>query len=207
MDSTNWIQTILELLLVGLVAGLGAYFGAYLKVKGQNWAKQQDTDLILEEVRATTKATKEIEAKISNEVWDRQKQWELKREIVREAANRVGILWTALENLSVAYRTRNLNNGQGVQTYEEMVSDANEKWFHALAKYEQTGLFVDSFCGREMSSAFAELRTLALTIAYALNQGDIDILKNRYSALLSAKSTVRDAIRSELLTSGTTSKN
>jgi hypothetical protein len=59
-----------------LISGGGAYFGAYLKKKGENLATHEDINKVLVQVRATTQATKEIEAKISSEVWDRQKLWE-----------------------------------------------------------------------------------------------------------------------------------
>ncbi len=47
------------------------YFKAYGAKKGENRAMQED-------IRKLTTATKEIEAKISNEMWDRQKRWELR---------------------------------------------------------------------------------------------------------------------------------
>jgi hypothetical protein len=49
-----------------LCAGVGAYFGGYLKKKGVNLATHEDIDKVLDQVRAVTTTTKEIEAKISN---------------------------------------------------------------------------------------------------------------------------------------------
>lgn len=61
---------------LSLVGGwLGAYLGSYLKKKGENLATHEDIDKLVDQVRAVTQTTKEIEAKISNEVWDRQKRW------------------------------------------------------------------------------------------------------------------------------------
>jgi hypothetical protein len=52
-----------------------AYFGSYFHKKGENFATHEDIDKLVDQVRAVTTTTKQIEAKISNEVWDRQKQW------------------------------------------------------------------------------------------------------------------------------------
>jgi hypothetical protein len=52
-------------------------------------ATHEDIDKLVDQVRAVTQTTKEIEARISNEVWDRQKLWEMKREVVFDAMKRV----------------------------------------------------------------------------------------------------------------------
>jgi hypothetical protein len=67
-----------------LVAGFGAYFGAYFKKKGENLATHEDLDKLIVELRATTEATKSIEARISQDLWVSQKGWELKRDILMQ---------------------------------------------------------------------------------------------------------------------------
>src|SRR5258708_12726797 len=62
-----------------LISGGGAFFGAYLKEKAKRVATHEDIENVLKEVRETTKAAKEIEAQISEKVWDRQKRWEVTR--------------------------------------------------------------------------------------------------------------------------------
>jgi hypothetical protein len=66
----------------------GSYFGAYFKKKGESLATHEDIDKVVDQVKAVTQTTKEIEAKISGEVWDRQKRWELKREVTFGARRR-----------------------------------------------------------------------------------------------------------------------
>ena len=67
-----WVITL-------LCAGGGAYFGSYLKKKGENLATHEDFDRLLAEVETTTKTTKSIEEKISDMFWNKQRRWELKR--------------------------------------------------------------------------------------------------------------------------------
>jgi hypothetical protein len=74
----QWIYLVLMVL-----AGFwGSFFGAYFKKKGENRA-------IREDIEELTKTAKGIEAKISSEVWDRQKRWELKREVLFLATKRL----------------------------------------------------------------------------------------------------------------------
>ena len=55
-----------DLLLTAVVsvvsAGLGAYFGAYLREKGKNLATKEDLDRVV-------RATEDIKAKISGSLW------------------------------------------------------------------------------------------------------------------------------------------
>ena len=67
--------------IISFVGGwLGSLVGAYLKKKGENLATHEDIGKLVEQVAAVTKTTKEIEAKISDEVWGRQRLWEMKRD-------------------------------------------------------------------------------------------------------------------------------
>jgi|ERR1017187_3974747 hypothetical protein len=55
-----------------------AYLGAYAAEKGKRRAAREDRDQILEEVAKTTRRLKQIEATISNELWERQ--WRLNQQ-------------------------------------------------------------------------------------------------------------------------------
>jgi hypothetical protein len=52
---------------------------------------------VLRQTAETTKTTKAIEARISNDVWDRQKLWEMKREVLFVMAKRVAEWMTPSE--------------------------------------------------------------------------------------------------------------
>ena len=59
---------------VGVVALVGAYLGAYLKRRGENYATKQD-------LKDITSIAEEIRAKVSNKSWQNQKFWEEKKAI------------------------------------------------------------------------------------------------------------------------------
>jgi hypothetical protein len=73
-------------------AFVGSYLGAYMKKKGQDRAIKEGFDEVLRQARETTAATKGIEAKISDNVWDRQKRWELKRDVLFDAVKKMAQL-------------------------------------------------------------------------------------------------------------------
>ena len=67
-------------IITAICAGGAAYFGAYLKKKGENLATHEDLNGLVKQVEAVTQTTKMIEYAISNDIWDRQKRWEMRRD-------------------------------------------------------------------------------------------------------------------------------
>ena len=75
-----------------LTAGVGAYIGSYLKKRAENLATKDDFDDLKSQTAALTQTTKEIEAKIDDQVWDRQRQWELTRDGAIKLIEAQGVL-------------------------------------------------------------------------------------------------------------------
>src|ERR1017187_3205456 len=96
-----------SIVITAVLAGGGAYLGSYLKKKGENWATQEDIDKLVKQVAIVTQTTKEIEAKITNEVWERQRKWDLKREALFEAMKELATVLYTIGRLEAAYRIRN----------------------------------------------------------------------------------------------------
>ena len=76
-------------LLTILCAGAAAYFGAYLKKKGENLATHEDIGKLVDQMKNVTQATKEIEGKITDDFWGKQRRWELHRDILLAAIDSV----------------------------------------------------------------------------------------------------------------------
>jgi hypothetical protein len=70
-------MTPLDLVITAVVSGAAAYLGSYLRKKGENLATHEDINMLVKQVSAVTTTTKQIEAKISNEVWRRERKSEL----------------------------------------------------------------------------------------------------------------------------------
>ncbi len=71
---------------VSLVLALivGAFLPAYFKKKGENLATKEDFSELKAQTAALAQTTKEIESKIDDQVWNRQRHWELKRDALLE---------------------------------------------------------------------------------------------------------------------------
>lgn len=75
------VENLLALGLTTLVSAfVGSYLASYLKKKGENLATHEDIDKLVDQVRAVTTATKEIEERIESSIWSKQRHWEMKRD-------------------------------------------------------------------------------------------------------------------------------
>jgi hypothetical protein len=152
-------------------AGAGAYFGGYLKTKGENFATHEDIDKLVDQVRAVTTTTKEIEAKISNEVWERQRQWEIKREAVFESMKQLGAFQHHLHDLVLAYEA-DINAPRG--QWHDVKSEAEAKTYaEALGSLAQAKMLAMVVCGPEVRTGFDQLEGLAIRAWNNLKQKDL----------------------------------
>src|SRR5262249_269029 len=88
-----WTLTTLGALFVG------GFLTSYMKKKGENYATKEDAKDILDQLKTNTQATKEIESKISGELWNKQKQWEMKKEAIFNCVKRLAQVEEALVGL------------------------------------------------------------------------------------------------------------
>jgi hypothetical protein len=110
-----------------LAGGFIGFLTEYLRKKGENLATHEDIALLVDQVRAVTTATKEIEAKISTEAWDRQKRWEMRRDVLFEATKRLAAVREALNSFDVTFAAarKSVSGDAGWVTFKV---DANKHW-------------------------------------------------------------------------------
>jgi hypothetical protein len=159
--------TLQVLISEGITLLLGLFFGSflegYLKKKGKNLATHEDIDKLVDQVRAVTKTTKEIEAKISSDVWDRQKQWEMRREVLFMAAKRVSELDDALLCYNSAVQTR-ARSDERDEAMQSAVNEQVRKWRDAATHFDEARLLAGIVCGKELDDALDELAILTNVI-------------------------------------------
>jgi hypothetical protein len=80
-----------------LISGFLVSLTAYFTKKGENRAMRED-------IKDLTRMAKEIEAKISNEMWDRQKRWELRRDAAFEAVKELATVQQSLKMVLSAHQ-------------------------------------------------------------------------------------------------------
>jgi hypothetical protein len=153
---------LLLLILSFIGAGGGAYFGSYLKKKGGNLATHEDISKLVDQMRAVTQATKEIEAKISNDVWERQRKWEIKREALFEAMKELAGVDYSLAMLDASFLEGRIsvepNSLHFIMTREQAI----ELWNRALLNFNRAKVLAFLVCGGEVKKAF---ETVARSIA------------------------------------------
>jgi hypothetical protein len=195
------LQTIVIIIVflanVSLV-GAGIYLSAYLKRKAEGLATKEEFEDLKKQTAELTRTTKEIEAEISTGIWDRQKRWEMKREVLFDAAKGVSKIENALSNLNSAYVTADKNKSSGQPVVLEMLTKAEEKWFEVRAAFSEVELFVEVTCSNGMGDALGEYGRFTTGIAFQINKGDLEIYKKSLRELIRLRYAVRDAIRVEL---------
>jgi len=75
---------VLYVISTAVAAGLAAWFGSFLKTKGQNFATKQDFDELLKQQRATAEAVETIKSDVAQRDWA-QREWTNLRRLKLEA--------------------------------------------------------------------------------------------------------------------------
>jgi hypothetical protein len=187
------LVVVLWLLTLILGAFLG-YLASYMKKKGENLATHEDIDKLVDQMKAVTQATKEIESKISGEAWDRQKRWEMKREVVFEAIKRVARADEELLGFSMILKVEQKPGEDWTQTNLER----SLKWSNASAALDESRLLVGVVCSRETREALDSFAVVTNTIAAGISKKDAQIYDKSREQVARQLFAVRAALRKEL---------
>lgn len=190
MEIYIWVGAIS---LVG--SGLGAYFGASLKKKGENFATHEDIDKLVATVSAVTQATKDIEAKISNHVWDRQRRWEMKRDALFALAQKLKAMEYALGNLHSTYTAA--KDSAHETLHLDRKSEALAKWSGAQDMFDAAQSRAELVCRNEVKQAAHSAGLLIRRQAQELFQGNLQRYLQSLPELAAATSAVSREIRKE----------
>jgi len=173
----------------------GAWFGAYFKKKGENYATKEDIGDLVDQVRAVTAATKEIEAKISGEVWDRQKRWELKRDLLFGMVKTIGDLSEKTTALHAFYQ---VHRGTGPEHGEERLG-RTKAWGQVASELDTQVLLVGTTCSGEMKKTVLEFSLFCRRIVMGFRGGeDPDAFARTAAEFTGKRDEVLTAIRREL---------
>jgi len=188
-----WLSAALSLVF----AGVGAYLGASFKKKGENFATHEDIDKLVDQMRAVIQATKEIEANmgnISSDAWNQRKRWDLKRDVLFEAAKRVAELDKGLLALHALLCVDSPDD----KKWAEARLRATKQWNDATTRFDETKQLVGIACDKDTILAFSSLGGLTSDIAAKLVHRDRDVYDKMASVLSKGLLAARLAIRKEL---------
>jgi hypothetical protein len=143
-----------------LFAFAGSFSAGYLKKKGKNPATHEDLNNLVEQVEATTRATRAIESRISSEVWDRQRQWELKREAVLGA---IEALSAAEDTLMTACAFHQMLLKKRTSLAKEQYDKAMLDWKDKMTVFESKRTIATLMCGDELNTSLITVRNAIRT--------------------------------------------
>jgi hypothetical protein len=195
----SWPALVLWLVATGLVSFGGAWFGAYFKKKGENYATHEDLGNLVKQMEAVTTATKQIEAKISDEVWNRQRRWELKRDLILEGARRLGACMQAFMALLTACIEEIRENRAGRPATGAGRLDASRVWQAALEEFKaSTYLIISLVCGKEFEGLMTKFGDITGKIGVGLSRGGPDALVREAEELRTVLNGLATGLRKEL---------
>jgi hypothetical protein len=181
---TGWALTTL------ISAFVGSYLAAYLRRKGENLATHEDIDKLVEQVRAVTTATREIEAKISDQVWDRQKRWELKRDILLDSMRKTNDLENAISTEHAAFSL----TSPSLQHRAE----AMEGFSKAADAFDQASCLAELMCGTSTTRAMSDYLEYMRKTSQQVARGNPLAFTTTLQEMVTKRDAVRAAIKSEL---------
>jgi hypothetical protein len=193
-------------LSVILALFIGGFLKSYMKQKGENLATHEDIDKLVDQMKAVTEATKKIEAEISTGIWDKQKRWEMKREVLFEAAKRMSEVDDALLGLSIAikedHKKQKAWEAQSPEDAErlswmQLRGERFSRWSKASTEFDESRVFVTVVCGEEASQAFAELGAFVNKLSAEMTRDPESYDKSR-SELFTKLLRAQKAMRKEL---------
>lgn len=176
-------------------AFVGSFLAAYLKKKGENLATHEDIDKLVDQIEAT----KKIEARIADDYWGRQKRWELQREIVLEALDRIAELQGESTKLTAAtIAGRGVTDPGKRAEVGEYVRSTAFGLIEKVPKLMSISYKLALVTGREVQQTFCKVHQLLLSVEPHLRNDDVQAAIDAVSAIELATHEVLAAIRNEL---------
>jgi hypothetical protein len=193
------MENVIVWLVVTLLGSFGgSYLGAYFKKKGENLATHEDIDKLVAQVSVVTQTTKEIEAKISDEVWDRQRKWELKRDLLLDAMKKLGPLPEQLSALHAVYH--------GAQFGDESRIRESQKWDDLVREFDSAIFLAHLVSGPEMWEALRDFSVFGRKTSMTLKGGGHDTSEEWSREAATKFISATEAARKELGIAGTVTK-
>ena len=169
-----------------------------MRKKAENLATHEDIKLLTDQVAAVTKTAKEIEAKISTEVWDRQKQWELKRDVLFEVVKTIGDLSDKLTALHAFYQVHGEAISKGDPSHAEERLERTRSWAQAATELDTSTLLVIMLCSKKLKVVTLEFGVFCRRIVVAFRDGNPDAFMKSMKEFTTKREEVLTAIREEL---------
>ena len=183
-------------LLLG--SGVGAYFASYLAKKGENLATHEDINKLVDQVRAVTQTTKEIEAKISDDVWNRQRKWEIKRDLLFSLVKGLSAMAHSLDGAFTNARVSQKIEPPNPALMEKHQIETALDMKKSLTSFNEAWDLARLVCSDETRDAVFHVRSLLNDRYRQVKQLDFDAYRASSADYESARTVVHQRIKIEL---------
>jgi hypothetical protein len=189
------ITTILILVLYGLLFAGGIYFKSYFTEKGKSLATKEDFRELKSQTAELRQATKEIEAKIDNQIWSGQRQWELKRDALLATVSALRQAHSAIQILYSAYDVDMKVKGE---EWKERIPEERKRSSEALAIFNEKRFEASLVCSKTVNSALETPASLMRVCIIRFAQGDSKKASDLAPRINDAVKLAIDFMRKEL---------
>jgi hypothetical protein len=175
---------------------------AYLIRKLENFATHEDVDKLVAQMAAVTKATEEIKAKISNEMWEQQRRWEIKRDAVFDALKELGTFEAAIFKLVATTMTATQKAGDVLLSsqleWKKIRADAGAGYNAAFFSFNRARRLTTLVCGQSVTDKFNEVAIKFVNLGSEAVNGLIDNPTGRVAELEILTTGLTSVIRADL---------
>jgi hypothetical protein len=171
MHGANWLFYVGS----AVASLIGALLGSFFKRLGEDFAAQQS-------IQKLTATVENIKAAISDDVWDRQKQWELRRDAVLDAIRARADLEAALVNLN---SWLSASEKTPTDKADAELSAASQGFRSSRTSFRRAHLIADLAVGGQFSNAMSAyfLLTGAVVRDMTRQRAFLDSAKSKELAL------------------------
>ena len=148
-----------------------SFIPAYLNKKGENLATHEDLNKLVEQMKAVTEATKEIEANISDKVWNKQRHWEMKREGVLTVMQALGKADEALHSVSNALKVA--HKSEQPEIFQTAITERWEKCYYDIEDFDRKRALALIVCDKSFNDTLMAIGQQLRAIAYELGEGKL----------------------------------
>lgn len=147
---------------------IAPYLKGYSEQVGQIRAMKKNFDNLVNQTKELTTITDKIKAEISDEAWDRQRQWELRRDLVIDVIRALGELDKSLIDLHSAYSRPKTDCPEFNAETKIKRKEARDYWDLCHAKYYRAMFLTDLVSGRELIKKLSEYFHQISSIAFQI---------------------------------------
>ena len=193
---TSLIVVLLLLQLV--IVGGGIFLTSYLKKKAQNLATREEFKELQRQTAELTRTTAQIESEIKGDLWDRQKQWELKRDVMFEAAKAMGAVKDTLAKMHGIYMTDKQSAAQGKPIRADKQGEVYAAFNKAADKLDQAFMLVAIACGDDVRNKVGEFGVFTRELGVEIANGKPENFTEQADEFATRWTDAAKAIRSEM---------